>query len=252
MTGLSWRRLRCGDAFLGDATLVSDTLYQYTFATGQLAEGDNAIVARTFDGIAESADSPSLNIALDTIGPRVVQHVVDSAGQQPVSHVDLVLSEQVWMGSISLSSMPMTGPNGPIPIIDVADQGGSDVRVRFPTQLDDGDCHLVFGDSVVDFCGNPIEQDLDEFPGEAPDDLYDASFTLAGVHGDLCLPRTSRMLPWLQPIVSLWLRFLCFRRSRYAVAGRHSGSDLVESQGPRCTTRAMHRQNSEILCTKLT
>ena len=51
---------------------MSDTLYQYTFAAGQLTEGDNAVTARSFDGIAESPDSPSLNIVLDTAGPWVV------------------------------------------------------------------------------------------------------------------------------------------------------------------------------------
>ncbi len=64
-------RVYRGSTLLGSAIQVVDTLYQYTFTAGQLLEGANTITARSFDGMAESGDSPSLVITLDTAGPRI-------------------------------------------------------------------------------------------------------------------------------------------------------------------------------------
>ncbi len=58
-------------AFLGEATQVAGTSYQYDLAPGQLAEGVNSITARSFDGIEESVDSEPLVITLDTTAPVV-------------------------------------------------------------------------------------------------------------------------------------------------------------------------------------
>ena len=53
-------------AYLGNATLLSGTTFEYTFTAGQLQEGDNVITARNMDGIVASLDSPALTITLDT------------------------------------------------------------------------------------------------------------------------------------------------------------------------------------------
>ena len=44
---------------LGQAVPAGQTLYEYTFAEGQLAEGHNVVTARSFDGAEESGDCPA-------------------------------------------------------------------------------------------------------------------------------------------------------------------------------------------------
>jgi len=68
--GLPMEIYRSG-VYLGNATLVSETTFEYTFTAGQLQEGENVITARTIDGITPSEDSPSLTLTLDTQAPIV-------------------------------------------------------------------------------------------------------------------------------------------------------------------------------------
>ena len=56
---------------LGQAVPVGQTLYEYTFTQGQLAEGENVVTARSFDGAEESGDCPALTVRLDTTSPVV-------------------------------------------------------------------------------------------------------------------------------------------------------------------------------------
>jgi len=78
--------------YLGDATLLSGTTYQYTFTAGQLAEGDNPITARASDGGDESPDSTELMITFDTEAPALVPppELITSYGVGPIADVGVV------------------------------------------------------------------------------------------------------------------------------------------------------------------
>ncbi len=73
--------------FLGNATFVSGTTYQYVFTAGQLQEGEQVIQARAWDGVAESDASPSLILDLDTTPDVPVVGSFFFPGSTPPSNV---------------------------------------------------------------------------------------------------------------------------------------------------------------------
>ena len=79
--GHTIRMFRAGSP-LGEAQQVEGALYRYTFAAGELSEGENTITAQASDGGQDSPHSPPLAVTLDTTAPTV-------AGVEPGSGLSL-------------------------------------------------------------------------------------------------------------------------------------------------------------------
>ena len=106
------------DVLLGDATNIADTSYQYSFAPGELAEGDSLITARAFDGLNESEDSPPLVITLDLTVPQVTSTSLGEEGEDRTSVIDrfalefsedLVVEAVNDVGNLDLRSSGLDG-----------------------------------------------------------------------------------------------------------------------------------------------
>ena len=108
------------DAVLvGEAAHYDGLLYRYTFAVGQLVEGPNTIIARSFDGVAESANSPPLVITLDTRGPRVTARTPSSLVNLRTTTLDsatVTFNEAIDYapvgGTITAGDAAVSGPAG--------------------------------------------------------------------------------------------------------------------------------------------
>ena len=164
---------------LGQAAPVSGTEYQYTFGPGDLAEGENAITARSFDGAEESADSPALVIDLDTAGPRLVS----ATPAEPVnlrtdvlSAVAVQFSEAIDYdpagGTFSLDDITLVGPAGEIAATAITPLGGDEYEVSFPAQTLRGQYTVSVGPDVADLAGTLMDQDDDGTAGEAGSDAF--------------------------------------------------------------------------------
>ena len=99
-------------SYLGDATLISGTTYEYAFAEGQLKEGTNPITARSFDGVEESLNSPALTVTLDTASPLPVLPLGALEGVDPTvvkvvgSYAYAGTLEGLWVFDVSIPSAP--------------------------------------------------------------------------------------------------------------------------------------------------
>ena len=97
---------------VGEAAQIDGTLYRYGFLSGQLAEGQNTITARSFDGVEESEDSPGLVITLDTAGPRVVGHSPEGV-VGPVDFLTVTFNEPIDPATLTAADVSVLAPSLP-------------------------------------------------------------------------------------------------------------------------------------------
>ncbi|NQU23670.1 MAG: Ig-like domain-containing protein, partial [Candidatus Nealsonbacteria bacterium] len=167
---------------LGEATLVADR-YQYEFASGQLAESDNTVTARSFDGVDESEDSPPLVIMLDTTGPRITASTpgepvnlrTDTLDSAAVTFSEAIDFEPVG-GSFTVEDVAITGPEGDVAPTAITSLGGGEYEVAFDPQTRRGAYAVSVGPDVVDLAGNLMDQDQDGVAGELSQDVFVLSF----------------------------------------------------------------------------
>jgi len=183
--GETVRVYRAG-ALLGEATDVGGGAFEYTFAAGALAEGNNTITARIFDGQTEGLDSAPLKIMLDRIGPQAI-------GFSPVLPVDLALgpvdeayvtfNEEIDLTTVGAGFGPddvtISGPGGAIAATGVASADNSEYRIAFAPQTVRGQYALTVGPQISDLAGNLMDQNGDGTGGEAQHDVF--SFALTAV-----------------------------------------------------------------------
>ena len=122
----------------------------------------------------------------------VVSHGPIGSINRPVSSVDVTFSNELNDTTFGLDDLAMTGPNGPVPMVDPPQPlGGTIWRISFPEQSTEGEYCVYIGPHVEDLGGTEMDQDFDGTPGEEPDDVYAACFTiqgLAGFHVDITSP----------------------------------------------------------------
>ncbi|HUW56795.1 MAG TPA: Ig-like domain-containing protein, partial [Planctomycetota bacterium] len=82
--------------YVGEATQVAGTTYRYTFAAGQLVEGENAITARQFSGGIPSYGSPALTLTLDTTAPPET-HLLGDYGTLVEAHAVAVVGSVAYV-----------------------------------------------------------------------------------------------------------------------------------------------------------
>jgi len=111
--------------------------------------------------------------------PWVLTHLVSAQGGAPES-VELVFSKSIDPASFTPASLTLTDPSGaaiaPLAVTEVCDRL---FRVTFAAQSMPGTYHLLLAPDVADTVDQRLDQDRDGRPGEATDDVYDASFRVA-------------------------------------------------------------------------
>lgn len=179
--------------FVGDAVLVSEVDYTYTFPGGTIVSGSNEITARGADANGESADSPNLIITLDITSPNAnsptPNHIVALRSEQfqsvTVSFSEAINFETGGEGSLSIEDVSIVGPSGPIPPNNIESAGVNTYRVTFAPQSTPGVYLFSIGPDISDVAGNLLDQDLDGNTGEIPDDRM--SFIVEAANVDLVI-----------------------------------------------------------------
>lgn len=117
---------------------------------------------------------------VDTEGPRVIYHSPAGVVRQPVSSVELQFSEQIRSSSFTPDDVSLIGPSGSIAVTDVVALNNGlngEYRISFAPQFDEGDYTFTVGPNIIDFSGNPMDQNFNEINGEAGD-VYDEGFSV--------------------------------------------------------------------------
>ena len=141
---------------LGEATPIAGTSYQYVFAPGELAEGDNSITARCFDGVDESEDSPPLVITLDVSGPRITASIPETPldpRADPLKSVTVTFSEAIGFGSagsgsFAVDDVTIIGPAGEVASTGVDALGDEEYEIRLDPQIRHGN-YVVLVDPLI-------------------------------------------------------------------------------------------------------
>jgi hypothetical protein len=116
----------------------------------------------------------------DTVGPRVVAASPSGQVAGPVDRVTLTFSEPIRDGSFALADVAsLTGPLGAIVPTAVNRIDATHYEVLFTPLSAAGSYSLTVGPDIQDEAGNAMDQDQDGVLGEASDDRYTASFTIA-------------------------------------------------------------------------
>jgi RHS repeat-associated protein len=164
---------------LGEAAPVDTTLYTYTFTVSQLVEGGNTITARSWDGVEESGDSPTLNIQLDQTGPRISASAPPgpiNVGTDSLDSVTVTFNEEIHYasgtGSFTLMDIDITSPGGPITPTGIDSLGGNQYSITFATQTAVGSYAMAVGPDIEDIAGNLMDQDQDGTGGEDQEDVF--------------------------------------------------------------------------------
>lgn len=121
----------------------------------------------------------------DLAGPRVLSTNPWAAVSGPVSSVRVTFSEPVDPATFTAADVTFTGPSGTIPVTAVSVVPGTNNRrfdVTFAPRSTLGGYSLTFGPNVLDFTGNPMNQDGDATNGE-PEDAYTATFSIVPFAG---------------------------------------------------------------------
>ena len=122
---------------------------------------------------------------IDNTAPQVVGHTPDTTTVVQLNSVVFDFSETLDPSSISVADVvAFTGPSGADirdRIISVIARGASQVVVTLQNQTATGEYSLTLGPDIRDVAGNLLDQDGDGTPGEAGEDSYTATFTVAAV-----------------------------------------------------------------------
>ncbi len=114
----------------------------------------------------------------DTVSPYVLSAVFNS-NSSGLASVDITFSEAVMASTLVPSAFAISGPNGSIAVTQVTQVSGNVWRVSFANQTTAGVYTLVVLPTIRDAAGNLLNQDRDTVSGEATQDRFTASTTLA-------------------------------------------------------------------------
>ncbi|MBS0265797.1 MAG: Ig-like domain-containing protein, partial [Planctomycetes bacterium] len=138
------------------------------------------------------AQAASFSFTIDKTGPRALSASPTGLLKVNTDHVDVTFSEA--LGSLTAADISLNGPNGAIAVGTPAFVSGTTYRIPFAKQTTSGDYTLTIGSGVRDLAGNTLDQDADGIPGEAGDDQFTTTFSLALgdlVPGQLAAPTTA-------------------------------------------------------------
>jgi len=121
---------------------------------------------------------------MDNDGPRILSHTPSGPTNAPASQVTVTFNEIVDPATFTTVDVSITNPlGGPVAVTGVTQLSGTEFRIDFTPQSTVGDYHVNVGPNIMDYSGNPMDQDQDGNLGEVPDDVYDATFSIVDIQG---------------------------------------------------------------------
>ena len=144
----------------------------YSFTAPEFSDGLHTLTATLTPTGTEQQVTQTLNLVIDTAGPRVVS-TTPADGQQalpPFSQLSLEFSEPLLVSSFTVADVQLDDGTNNIPIVSVT--GGTDqFTVNFTVQSDPADLTFRIGPNLSDLAGNLMDQDQDAVAGEDNDDI---------------------------------------------------------------------------------
>ncbi len=113
--------------------------------------------------------------AVDQTGPRVLSALATGSVADTLDRFRLTFSEPIPNGSLQLSQIKLTGPNGSIALTGISRINETTFDVHFPMQSAVGVYALTLAPEVFDAAGNRLDQDGDGMGGEVGDDEFRAT-----------------------------------------------------------------------------
>ena len=164
----------------------------YTTRYPSAATNDGAVwdTPYAIDGDAGAVDNYPL---VNPVGTTIYGHRPSGAVGGPVGSMTFYFSNLMNDTSFSIADdiVSFSGPEGAVTITGYFWTNASTIlEVIFDQQLTAGSYELAIGPNILDSYGNAMDHDGDLVPGEVPDDVYKASFTL-----DPIGPRVTRQDP---------------------------------------------------------
>lgn len=150
--------------------------------TVQVADGQLTLRLQDLGGSDANAVINGLEIRLappDLTGPRIIaaQPLADGFGY--VSGARIAFDEPIPSGGLTPELLSLAGPDGSVAVAQVNQIDLTTFELWFAEQRAPGDYTLTVAPGVQDLAGNLLDQDGDGTGGEALDDQFTLSFTIA-------------------------------------------------------------------------
>ncbi|MFN7805735.1 MAG: cadherin domain-containing protein, partial [Planctomycetaceae bacterium] len=156
-----------------------DRTFDLEFA-GQSADGEYTVaIGPQVSDLAGNtlASAARYGFTIDTVGPRALSADPTGTLKSAPDHVDIVFTEELSL--FPANQVTLAGPSGAITVGTPSRIAAKTWRIPFAKQSASGDYTLTVGPGVRDLAGNALDQDADGVPGEATDDQFTTTFSLA-------------------------------------------------------------------------
>lgn len=161
---------------VADVTQLVAAAGTVSFTTAVLADGEHSITA-TFQPAVGSAVNQSLDVEIDTAGPRVVPGAATE--QAPLSGRQVVFNEPIDSDSILPTDVVMFDPLGnPVPLISGSGSGDT-FTLTFDPIIEPGIYSIAASVNLTDLAGNQADQNGDGINGQPGDEPIDSFELLA-------------------------------------------------------------------------
>lgn len=132
---------------------------------------DRTIHGRLNVGKAAAALHSEPATPVDTVSPSVSAATWNTTSSGLAS-VDITFSEAIQAGSLTASSVQLSGPNGALAISSITALSSTKFRISFANQTTTGTYTVTVLPTVADLSGNLLDQDRDGVGGEATQDRF--------------------------------------------------------------------------------
>lgn len=130
----------------------------------------------------ELDDGYSFDLIVDSIPPRITQHVPAGDFAGTIDHLDVLFSETIDKTTFNSSDIAFIRPDGQVAAVSgIQEVGFNRFQISFSPQTLVGTYRLSIGPDVRDRAGNMLNQDQDGIAGEASDDVYNGTFNIVSV-----------------------------------------------------------------------
>ena len=126
-------------------------------------------------------------------GPVVSSVTPDGFSEGPIDSIRVSFAEPIDPTTFGPEDVLIKGPVGEVSvtgILAVAGSNNTQFDIQFAAQQTSGNYDLVLGANIADSSGNLMNQDQDEYPGEAGEDDYSARFSITALGSAFLLAST--------------------------------------------------------------
>ena len=132
------------------------------------------------DGTAGEAGEDVYNgsFSIGTSDLKIDSHDPSTPQSSEIDHVEVTFSQAIDEETFAAEDVQITGPSGAISVSSVSKVSSKVYRINFPQQSSTGDYTVEIGPDIETPEGTAMNQDGDDTPGEAGDDVYQATLTV--------------------------------------------------------------------------